>query len=578
MAITPLPPSPNLENLKKRAKTLLKSVRAGDPVALDQVGPYFGKPDSISLQQAQLVIARGYGFSSWTRLKRHTEGIRDESGNQLANRFLDLVIMAYGPVPNFGPERFRQAAELLAEHPEIRQDSIYTAAAIGDVGEIDRWLDRDETLINKRGGYFGWEPLMYAAYARRPGASTLAAGLRLLERGADPNAYYMWGGQYKFTALTGVFGQGEGGPVNFPEHPDFVEFARALLTAGADPNDSQAAYNRCFEPDNTCLELLLEFGLSSDQRNNWTLEQDGKMLPNPSETMHFHLIAALHRGYSERAKLLIDHGVDLNKPDDTYDTLTKGKTPYEAARLLGLDDIADYLLAKGARKTELSNLDSLQAACMRGDGDAARALLDGNLQLAEEIKGRAREMLCDAVMHGNVAALALMIDLDFELSEPGKRSPLHDAAFHGRIEMARMLLDAGADTKMRESTYAAPPLGFALHAGQKDMIALLDDYPMDVFGAAARGKLDQLQAYLDETPNIHGMRFSEIRPPEGRPTEMDWMTPLAYAVGAGREEAVKVLLEHGADPKVSDGAGKTIHDLATEGGNPAILTLLSSVD
>ncbi len=578
MAFAELPKNPNLENLKNQAKSLLKAVRAGDETALGRVGPYFGTPTAIGLQYAQLVIAREYGFSSWKTLKRAVDGSAkpsDLEGDRQANRFLDLVCLAYQPDVDPGPHRFERAAEVLRDNPEIGHENIYTAAAIGDVQQIEHWLARDPGLVNRKGGYFNWEPIMYAAYARLPGASTLSAGSYLLERGADPNAHYMWGGQYKFTALTGVFGQGEGGPINFPEHPDFVEFARALLTAGADPNDSQAAYNRCFEPDNTCLELLLEFGLSSDQRNNWMLEQDGKMLPNPSETMHFHLIAALHRGFSERAKLLIDHGVDLNKPDDTYDTLTKGKTPYEAARLLGMEDIADYLLAKGARKTELSVVDSLQAACMRGDGDRARELLNGNLPLAEAIKPRAREMLCDAVLHGNVAALSLMIELGFELSEPGKRSPLHDAAFHGRLEMARMLLDAGADTKMRESNYASPPLGFALHAGQEDMVALLDDYPMDVFGAAARGKLDQLQAYLDETPDIHETRFSEIRPPEGRSMEMDWMTPLAYAVGAGREEAVRLLLEHGADPTVTDGSGKTILDLAKESGNSAILSLLN---
>lgn len=198
---------------------------------------------------------------------------------------------------------------------------------------------------------------MYAAYARLPGVSTYPAGRRLIERGANPNAFYMWGGQYKFTALTGVFGQGEGGPVNQPEHPEYMTFARMLLEAGANPNDSQATYNRCFE-------LLLEFGLGAQDKNNWFIETGGRHLPNPSETMHFHLIQAIHRGYVERAKLFIDHGVDLNKPDDSYDTGIKGRTPYEAALLLGADEIAEYLLANGARKTELINADAFHIACM----------------------------------------------------------------------------------------------------------------------------------------------------------------------------------------------------------------------
>ena len=39
----------------------------------------------------------------------------------------------------------------------------------------------------------------------------------------------MWGGDCRFTALTGAFGAGEQGPVNQPPHPEWEEFARRLL-------------------------------------------------------------------------------------------------------------------------------------------------------------------------------------------------------------------------------------------------------------------------------------------------------------------------------------------------------------
>lgn len=578
MAFAELPANPNLENLKKQAKSLLKAVRAKDDAALGRVGPYFGDPSAIGLQYAQLVIAREYGFSSWNTLRAAVSRQAAPATldrDRTANRFLDLVCLAYRVDGDPGPHRFAEAAELLEAHPEIREESIYTAAAIGDVERIEQWLQQDPDLARTKGGYFHWEPLMYAAYARLPGTSTLAAGLCLLEHGADPNAHYMWGGQYKFTALTGVFGQGEGGPVNFPEHPDTVAFARALLTAGANPNDSQAAYNRCFEPDDTCLELLLEFGLSATDRNNWLLVEDDKLLPNPSETMHFQLIIALRRGFVSRAKLLIDHGADLNKPDDTYDTLIKGRTPYEAARLLGLEEIADYLLAKGARKTELSDLDLFHAACMRADEKAACKLLEADPELAETVKVRAREMLCDAIMHEKVDALAVMIALGFELNYPGARTPLHDAALYGRLEMARMLLAAGADSTLRDSSHAAPPIGFALHADQTEMVALLDEHPMDIFSAAARGRLDQLAEHFAQNPVAHQTRFSEIRPAECGPMDMDWMTPLAFAAARGQADAVRFLLDQGADPNTSDGAGKTVWTLAEESGDAAVLAALA---
>jgi len=574
MAITPLPDSANLENLRKRAKALLKSVHAGDAAALEQVGPYFGNPRTISLQQAHLVLARQYGFSSWTKLKRHIEGANPsrETGEQRANRFLDLVTVAYDQVPDIGPKRFAAAADLLNAHPEIRQASIYTAAAIGDAGQIDRWLDKDSGLLNRKGGYFNWEPLMYAAYARLPGASSLAAGLRLLERGADPNAYYMWSGKYKFTALTGVLGEGENGPINQPVHPDWEVFARALLERGADPNDSQGAYNRCFEPDNRWLELLLEYGLKPTDRNNWLHQEGDDLVPNPEETMHFQLIQAIHRGNVERARLLIDHGVHIDRPDDTYDTRTKGKTPYQAAMLLGQEAIAKALLDAGAKAETLSDGARFQSACMTGHRDAARALLQANPDLLSTV--RQSEMLNSAVHQRNLAALETMIAIGFELNPANGNTPLHQAAYNGDLEIARLLLAAGADPTIRDPHYHAPPIGFAEHARRDDMVALLDTLEMDIFCAAARGKLEQIDKRLSEDPTRLNMRFGTLWT-GSEPRDNDWMTPLVFAVVNNSEDAVRTLLDRGADATVADGAGNSVKTVAEKHANERIVSILA---
>ena len=54
------------------------------------------------------------------------------------------------------------------------------------------------------------------------------------------------------------------GPRRCPEHPQCEAMARVLLEAGADPNDSQALYNRMFTPGHRCIQLLLEFGLNAE--------------------------------------------------------------------------------------------------------------------------------------------------------------------------------------------------------------------------------------------------------------------------------------------------------------------------
>ena len=55
----PLPDRPNLEYLKREAKDLLRTLQQQRPV--------------VKLADAQHALARQYGFSSWTRLKRHVE-------------------------------------------------------------------------------------------------------------------------------------------------------------------------------------------------------------------------------------------------------------------------------------------------------------------------------------------------------------------------------------------------------------------------------------------------------------------------------------------------------------------------
>ncbi len=106
-----LPSRPNLEQLKHQAKDLLKQFLAGEPVAVDRVREFHPKrllsrpsatlssaqsggegrgkevpvkgEQSFRLHDAQLVIAREYGFASWPKLKEHIESILVETGDPL---------------------------------------------------------------------------------------------------------------------------------------------------------------------------------------------------------------------------------------------------------------------------------------------------------------------------------------------------------------------------------------------------------------------------------------------------------------------------------------------------------------
>lgn len=75
-ALRPLPPRPSLEFEHKEAKVLLRRLRARNLEALERARAQHPTidallPEQIRLADAQLVIAREYGFTSWPRLVRY---------------------------------------------------------------------------------------------------------------------------------------------------------------------------------------------------------------------------------------------------------------------------------------------------------------------------------------------------------------------------------------------------------------------------------------------------------------------------------------------------------------------------
>jgi hypothetical protein len=74
MPTVPLPPRPSREQLKKQARLLQRAVRAGHPRALalvEEHQPSGVALDTFSLDAAQFVLARSYGFASWPKLRQH---------------------------------------------------------------------------------------------------------------------------------------------------------------------------------------------------------------------------------------------------------------------------------------------------------------------------------------------------------------------------------------------------------------------------------------------------------------------------------------------------------------------------
>jgi len=481
-----LPAHPSLENLRKQARTLLKAVQANESDALARVRYFHPRASEalnpFSLSSAQLIIARSYGFASWTKLKQYVEVLEQHSFMPLrpgdvdeketvADRFIRLACLSY--LSDHSSMRDR-ARELFAVNPAIAHDNIYSASTVGDVSAVRDMLRKDPKPARLRGGPYKWEPLLYACYSRlnsdKKEHSTLEVARMLLDHGADPNAGFLWDGVYIFTALTGIFGEGEAGPVHQPPHASCYPLARLLLERGADPNDSQTLYNRMFTGGTQHLELLFEFGLGKGGDGVW-FKRLGDRGGTPAEMLQQQMGWAAKYNQIERLRLLVEHGVDVNKADSRL-----RKTPYELALFHGNKEIARYLLDHGAKPVSLSDLDAFSAACLTADAATARALLSKDPTLRERLGSRRAELLNLAAESNRIDAIRLMYELKFDLNEVKRTTAMHSAASGGHLELVKLLIDLGADPLIRDTEFHATPRGWAEYNNQKAVFEFLEQF------------------------------------------------------------------------------------------------------
>jgi hypothetical protein len=159
--VRPLPARPSLAYERKQAKALLRRLRAGDPDALARARarhPGFdtAHPAAARLADAQLVLAREYGFASWPRLVRYYEA---------AERLLHRVRRSRASGPG-GDVLARAVRHLLARHgagdaQAARQLAAYVprfyglrpeAALAATVSEDDARL-----AVARQYGFASWE-------------------------------------------------------------------------------------------------------------------------------------------------------------------------------------------------------------------------------------------------------------------------------------------------------------------------------------------------------------------------------------------------------------------------------------
>ena len=258
---TTLPERPDLDQLRHRAKDLLRAARARNPDALHRFQAQLPlRPGvAVRLSAAQLVIAREHGFASWPALVAQIEA----ANAGLVGRLTDLVthtVQGHFDPPTAQAGWIARARRLLAQHPEAVGHDIRVAAVLGEPDPVRRLLAGDPGLATRPDDRAGWPPLLFACSSHwhqidpARSAGLVAVAELLLNAGADPN--------------TAVDGSARGGrcaalyaAAGLANHH---ALATLLLQRGADPDTPAALYHTVFHPDHACLRLLLQHGARAE--------------------------------------------------------------------------------------------------------------------------------------------------------------------------------------------------------------------------------------------------------------------------------------------------------------------------
>jgi len=365
-----------------------------------------------------------------------------------ADEYLRLACLTYG---DDDPQRPLRAAAMVL--PPDAADDVHVAAARCDAPTLRRLLAADPGLATREGGPFGWVPLLHLAFARHDphlrAEAVRDAVAVLLEAGADPDARFWWdGAEPPFTALTGAFGGGEGAQ---PPHPQAEVLARALLAAGADPNDGQALYDRMFDDDDSHLRLLLAHGLDDP------------------ELLRQQLGWAVVHGMQARVELLVAHGLDPDTEVGGVYGVPRRPAPLAAAEA-GHRATAELLHRLGAT----SSSRSVVAAVLAGD-----PVDEADVPAAVAARPG---LVAWAAAHGDRAGVRRAVELGWDVDRRARtdvpsdeewETGLHAAAGRGDLATVRLLLELGADPSVRDARFDATPQQWAGHGGHAEVAAPL---------------------------------------------------------------------------------------------------------
>jgi hypothetical protein len=118
-----LPPHPDFRQLKRQAKRLLDGFIRRDETAVAEITAHDhgAETATFALHDAQLVIARAYGFESWPKLKAAVQGVTIE---RLTDAVRARDLRRVGAMLRLRPELAHKSADYISplHHAVINSD------------------------------------------------------------------------------------------------------------------------------------------------------------------------------------------------------------------------------------------------------------------------------------------------------------------------------------------------------------------------------------------------------------------------------------------------------------------------
>lgn len=509
MSESSLPPRPSLEQLRKRAKDLLRAARSADESAIQRFQSNGARHHPPRLSDAQHVIAREHGFASWPDLV-HYVGDLTTAPDAVASR------------PMIRPDALEGSRPYtLADGTVVTTEEVwrmFVATRAGDRGAVKALVEQAPALALVE---YNYTPPVH--FAVREGHVELVEFL--LDRGADIASY-----------KTYPFGDSLLMMAEDREHRDVAALLRERLS-------------KKFRLAEGTKEINDAARAGDIRRVRAELSRDPNLARVSNDVGDTALHHAAHNGHLDMVELLLDAGAD---PDavrgDGYRPIHLALMPnfLMGVRAGRQDKIATLLLEKGARNT-------MFVAALRHDVPFVRTALHRDPSLANEEDTNHHRPLSAAARSNDVALVRLLLDHGANPNLPEEGAPrghaLWVAVHDRRIEMVRLLLEHGADPNGMVESSGTPMM---MAERDQELFELLKQYG----GKAERNEPDEL-AHL-----ISKRRFSDIeRMLRDRPELIRnkgaswWQGILAGPASNGDHDLIAMLMRLGARvPPVSEWA------------------------